>query len=112
MRVERVDLALVGGTHRATRAVHGDRGIAALAPVLRIFAEARGEDVLEAASRQRLARTLVESIEIAALPELVLERVGIAERALQLEHLEKDPPPRPQRSSEQKHQDRLDHERG
>src|SRR4030095_11904278 len=58
VRVERVDLALVGGAHRAARAVHRDRGVAALAPVLRVLAEAGGEDVLEAASRERLARAL------------------------------------------------------
>ena len=50
MRVERVDLALERGAHRAARAVHRHRGGAALLPVLRVFAEAGGEDVLEAAA--------------------------------------------------------------
>src|SRR6266545_805019 len=112
MRVERVDFALVGSAHGTARAVEGHRGIAALPPVLRILAKARGEDVLEAAAGKRLARALIERVKVAALPELVLERIGVARRALQLEHLEEDPPPRPDRRREQQDEHRLDDDRG
>ena len=109
--VERVDLALERGAHRAPRAVHRHRGGAALLPVLRVFAEAGREDVLEPAARARLAGALVELVQVAALPEFVLERVGVPRRALQLEHLEEDLPPRPQRQEGEQQQHRLDDQR-
>ena len=81
VRVERVDLALVRRAHRAARRVERERRARALPAVLRVLAEARREDVLEPAAVARLRRALEQLGEVAALPELVLEAVGVALRA-------------------------------
>src|SRR3989442_1585013 len=85
IRFQRIDLALIGGAHRAARGIQRDVRLAALPPVLRVFAESRGEDVLQPSANARLARALEQLGEIAAFPELVLERIGLPRCALQLE---------------------------
>src|SRR5690606_35177047 len=97
VRIERIDLALVGRAHRTPRGVERHRRCAALLPVLHVFAKARREDVLESGAGARLAHALVEIAEIAAFPELVLEKAGVALGATDLEALQEDLPPAPDR---------------
>src|SRR6185312_9299672 len=84
---------------------------ASLAAMLGELAEARREDVLEAAADARLACALEHLVQVAAFPEALLERVGIAHRALQLEHLLEDVPPAPHRRDREQDQDALHDDR-
>src|SRR5213078_2508593 len=88
IRFDRVDLALVRGAHRAARRIQRNPRRAALTPMLRILAKARGKYVLEPAAESCLRRALEQLGQIAALPEFVLECIGLARRAFQLEQLE------------------------
>src|SRR5690348_6151199 len=112
VRLDRVDLPLVGSAHRAARRVERHHRRAALPAMLGEFAKAGGEDVLQSAAHARLPRLAIQRLEVAALPELVLERVGFARHAPQLEHLEEDLPPRQQRERSEQQHDRLHDHRG
>src|ERR1700730_8745915 len=91
--LERIDLALVGRTHRAPRAVHRRRPRGPLLAVLGEFAKARREDALQGRIFATLSRTLEQGVQIAAFPEFILEGVSLRRRAFEREHLEKDLPP-------------------
>src|SRR6185312_11504186 len=97
--------------HRASRGIERHVGRASLPAMLRELAEARGEDLLEPAADLRRARLPVKRLEASALPELVLEGVGVARDAAKLEDLEKDLPPRPKRQQREQRDDALDDDR-
>ena len=70
MRLQRIDLALVGRAHGPPRRIERDDRRAALAPVLREFAEAGGEDVL--GNPGEPSEELSWDVAIAAKPDVVI----------------------------------------
>ena len=79
MRVDAVDLALVGGAHGAARAVDDVLGVKVLlAAQLGEFAETGLEDAFHAAGAVAVVdRALVQVVEVAAAPEVALELLGL-----------------------------------
>ena len=107
MRFEGVDFALIRGAHCPSRAVERYRRGAALLAMLGVFAKAQAEDLLEARAGTRLPGALVQGIQVAAFPELLFEPVGLARRSFELEELQKNLRPRPDRQSDEQGQDGL-----
>src|SRR6185369_7561221 len=106
VRLEHVHLALVGGLHRAARALQ-ERGHVGPGAALQLeeLLEARLEDALHAGGDVAAARgALVEADQVAAAPEFALELVGGALRAANGEELHEDVRPREHgREHEQRH---------
>src|SRR4051812_33215066 len=90
-RLDRVELALEAGAHRAACAVEQRAGIgdAALAQ-LQEFAHAGGEDALHRRALGLLRGVVVQVVEVLAGPELALEGFVGGARAAQAEQLAED----------------------
>jgi hypothetical protein len=95
MRLELVHLALVGGAHRAPRAIdHGGRVDVLTRPQFGELAVAGFEDALHAARVVAVVgRALKQCVEVAAGPEFQFELVGAAARAADGERFAEDPVP-------------------
>src|SRR6185503_15676290 len=111
VRLDRVDLALVRRAHRTPSRIECHVRCAALPAMLGELAKPGGEDLLEPAADLRGAGVPIERLEAPALPELVLEAIGVARDAAKLEHLEEDLPPGPQRQDREQADDALDDDR-
>src|SRR5581483_1899316 len=114
MRVEVIDLALVGGAHRPTRPVHYDRDRQSrLPPQLHELAETRLENALHAPRRTPPPDDgLKQLIEIRTAPEGALEVLRLAPCVAQHERFTKDEPPRDQGYAEQHQHHQLDEQAG
>src|SRR4051812_29299914 len=99
MRFQIVELALISGAHGAPRTIHHSADVLpGLAPQLGELGKSRLENSLQrTCAFTRIDRALIQLVQIAAGPEILLKAVSLVCGAPESEYLDEDVVPRKQR---------------